>query len=80
MKMSDDVYRKLHASVSQLDTDDRRNRYRTGDFPFADKTKDLNQRYRWDLMWASLDGRWELLDGLNDSHIDTALRRMVPAL
>ena len=47
-----------------------------------DRVKDVDKRYRWDLLWAiDQERRYPLLDGLyrylNDSHIDTALRRIV---
>ena len=39
------------------------------------------KRYRWDLLWATIDGGlndvgYTDIEGLNDTHIDTALRRI----
>lgn len=57
--------------------------YRNGDFPRSDRVKDLNMRFRWDLFW-SVTGKHHAAplyadyDYLDDSHIDTALRRLVP--
>lgn len=71
----------LRALIAPLDTEDRRAAYREGRFPRADRVKDLDKRYRWDLFWDTrgalgVVGERDLLD----SHIDTALRRIVPAL
>ncbi len=55
--------------------------YSNGNFPRADKTKDLNKRYRWDLFYHATrfqrGYRNELTTYLQDSHIDTALRNIV---
>ena len=58
-----------------------RERYRAGDFPRADRVRDLDKRYRYDLFYAA--GGYRLLpedDDLTDAHIYTALRRVVPSL
>lgn len=90
MRMSNDTLRVLHGTIAPLDTPERRARYRAGDFSRADRVKDLDQRYRWDLLWLGyadrLDStRWDLFaafdaEGLDDSHIDTALRALVRPL
>lgn len=60
--------------------------YESGRFPRSEKVRDLNVRLRWDLLWsANNNGARELIaqfyrDGLNDSHIDTALRQIVPTI
>ena len=54
--------------------------YSNGNFPRADKTKDLNKRYRWDLFYHATRferGYRDELTYLQDSHIDTALRNIV---
>lgn len=54
--------------------------YSNGNFPRADKTKDLNKRYRWDLFYHATRferGYRDELTYLQNSHIDTALRRIV---
>ena len=69
------------AAIAPLDTPEKRERYRTGDIPRADRVKDLNKRYRWDLAYAARLNLIALYDvGCNDTHIDTALRSIVPAL
>lgn len=86
MKIKDADLQALRAAVCPLDTDARRNRYRRGDFPHATRVKDLSKRYRWDLIH---DSGLKIGDGvgmsglplyayLNDDHIDTALRSLVP--
>lgn len=80
MRVSKDHLEKLSAAITPLDTDERRAAYRAGRFPRADRVNNLDKRYRWDLFWAS-DAISELSDGrYADAHIDTALRRIVPAL
>lgn len=69
----------IRAKVSALDTPERRQKYLTGDFPRADRVKDLDMRYRWDLLHEAkahpgYDG------GINDTHVDSALKRAVPPL
>ena len=42
-----------------------------------------NMRYRWDCLWAAKQSRWvcdNLYPYINDDHIDTALRRIIPDL
>lgn len=80
MKVTDNHLAELKAAIEPLDTPERRARYLRGDFLNADKIKDLDRRYRWDLLWES--GVYHKLDAryYNDGHIDTALRAIVPAL
>lgn len=84
MKMSAALYDWLHAAIEHHDTDARRAAYREGRFPRADRTRDLNMRYRWDLLWAVHgalpDALRAELNDLRDTHIDTALRRIVAQL
>lgn len=82
MKVSPEAFKRLQAAVEPLDTPERRARYLAGDFVNADRCKDLNMRYRWDLFWlVDRDAVFkEELKDLNDDHIDTALRRAVPPL
>lgn len=46
----------------------------------ADKVKDLNKRYRWDLLWLLKLDLTEIYKYANDSHIDTVLRKLVRPL
>ena len=77
----------MSAAIKPLDTPERRAAYADGDFPRADRVKDLNLRYRWDLYWASkinnsneMREAYTPRDGINDAHLDTALRSIVPNL
>lgn len=59
--------------------------YENGKFPRSDKVKDLNKRFRWDLLYAAkcYDKIIKPLydeEGCDDTHIDTALRRIVPSI
>lgn len=83
MKMTSAHCDQLRTAIEPLDTPERRVRYRASQFPRADKVNDLNMRYRWDLF--SLAIRQGLVipwahGDYNNDHIDTALRRIVPAL
>lgn len=78
MRVSAGDLELLREQVSLLDTPERRARYLAGDFPRADRVRDLDTRYRWDLFWDSIR-RFEL-SGYTNAHIDTALRRVVPPL
>ena len=84
MKMTAALYDWLHAEIERHDTDSRRAAYREGRYPRADRTKDVNLRYRWDLLWAVHGQLPDTLRGelneLHDTHIDTALRRIVAQL
>ncbi len=83
MKATTEQQATLAAAITPLNTESNRQMYRDGQFHNADRVKDLDQRFRWDLLHAS--GGWELVAplydaGLNDSHIDTALRSIVAPL
>lgn len=84
MKMTAALYDWLHAAIECHDTAARRAAYREGRYPRADRTKDVDMRYRWDLLWAVRDSMPDVLgkelNGLRDTHIDTALRRIVAPL
>ena len=84
MKMTTVLFDWLRDEIARHDTEMRRAAYREGRYPRADRTRDLNMRYRWDLLWA-VHGRLpdalrKDLDDLRDTHIDTALRRIVAQL
>ena len=73
----------IRTAVTPLDTDARREVYRRWQFPRAELVRDIDRRYRWDLYWAAVREGNSLPDsthGYNDSHIDTALRAIVPVL
>lgn len=82
VKIHPDALAAIREGVAPLDTEYHRERYRAGDFPRADRVQDVNKRYRWDLFAAGAAGLIGMLydAGLNDSHIDTALRAIVPPL
>lgn len=72
----------IKTAVGALDTKERRDRYRAGNFPRSQAVKDLDKRYRWDLFYGAqrqgltLEG-W---DDYLDAHIYTALKSVVPSL
>jgi hypothetical protein len=84
MKISAEALETLHGAIAPHDTAERRAAYLSGNFPRSHTVKDLDKRYRHDLLRA-VPSPWicdvlygEL--GMNDSHIDTALRRIIPPL
>jgi ribosomal protein L37E len=82
MKFSQQHLETLRAAVAPHDTPTARDAYRSGNFPRADKVKDLDRRYRWDLYHASgAHAKIQPYDhGYDDSHIETALKNVVPPL
>ena len=86
MKIKPEHLARLKDLIEPLDTETRRIQYLKGDFHNADKVKDLNKRYRWDLYWDSTVGadhatfRAALWFYMNDDHINTALKSIVKDL
>lgn len=89
MKIKPDDFALLQRAIVPLDTHERRKQYLDGNFPRADLVKDLDARYRWDLLHASglkigdgvgIQGDLNLYSYLDDTHIDTALRSIVANL
>ena len=83
MKMKSEHYQALKTAIAAVleAYPELPDRYRNGQYPNADRTKDLNRRFRWDLFWAAKHRfNIDVWDYLNDSHLDTALRRIVPEL
>lgn len=78
MKVTPEHLELLRAAITPLDTPARRLDYLDGNFPRADKVKVLDERYRWDLYWAS--GVKLPRGQYATAHIDTALRALVPKL
>lgn len=74
---------ELQPYVNQLNTTANRRRYIAGDFPRADKCKDVNKRFRWDILWAipsrirqPIHEQARELGG-NDKHLDSLLKSMI---
>ncbi len=89
LKIREADLQALKSAVAPYDTQDRRQRYLDGDFPYALGCKDRDMRYRWDLVHASglrfgdgrgMPGDLNLYAYLNDKHIDAAHRSIVPNL
>jgi hypothetical protein len=84
MKVTPQDLATIREAVSPLDTPERREHYRAGDFPRAAAVQDLDKRYRWDLFHRATAGSRTVSDlydkGYNDTHLDTALKAVVPAL
>ena len=83
MRIGPAAVQALAEAIAIFDIAERREVYRSGAFPRSEAVKDLDRRYRWDLFWL-VQGTSILLahteGDLLDSHIDTALRQIVPPL
>ena len=71
--------------IAQLNTDKNRQAYRDGLFPRADKVKDLNMRFRFDVLYAiPVDVRKSFYDEAyklgNDNHINSLLKSLIKDL
>ena len=91
MKMKTEHYNDLSQAIQERINEDQTpsiiTLYETGQFPRSDRVKDLNKRFRWDLFWFVMKRRsnsitieFDNLKYLNDIHIDTALRKIVPQI
>ena len=89
LKIRPDDLLALRNAVQPMDTEKRRAAYAAGDFTYADRCKDRDMRYRWDLLYMSrlrlgdgvgMKGDLNLYSYLNDKHIDAALRSFIPTL
>jgi hypothetical protein len=83
MKATIDQVEAVRQALTPLDTPERRARYMAGDFPNADRVRDLDTRYRWDTYYLAVDSgalTYDTLRNLNGAHTETVLRKVVPAL
>lgn len=85
--MSKELFEEIKIQMDLIETEELRQKYREGNFPRADKVKDLNMRYRWDnfnfinqLSNFELSKKAYREENLNDNHVDTALRKIVKPL
>nr|WP_258559843.1 hypothetical protein [Comamonas testosteroni] len=89
LKITAEDLQTLKNFIVPLDTQERRKAYREGDFPRAELCKDVDKRYRWDLLHLSrikigdgvgVQGNVNLYSYMDDSHIDSALRSFIKPL
>jgi len=83
MKIDKDILERWREAIAPLDTAERRARYIALDIPFHRPNMDINVRYKFDLLWTAVNtGRilYRELDDYNDTHLSTALGRIVPKL
>jgi hypothetical protein len=85
MKMSPTLRLLISTLIEPLDTEETRTAYREGHYPRP--AQDVNKRYRWDLFRAANAKSGYAItsiaydtENLHDGHIDSALRKIVPAL
>ena len=80
MKMPKNLYDEIRYRIQSFGIDIPA--YRASLMPY--QGKDIEKRIRWDLLWMTVDSQW-ICDniyplGMNDTHIDTALRKIVREL
>ena len=75
MKIKPEDLASMRARIAPLDTTERREWYRANRVTL--RAKDLDMRYRWDLLHMSRFPTTSLYRYLDDTHIDTALRSLV---
>lgn len=89
LKINEQDYNALAELISAHDNDFNRAAYRERRIARADAVKDIDKRYRWDLFWFArrldpvlTDLIMEHLEetGGNDTHLDSALKRIVQPL
>lgn len=80
MRMDRETFDALRVLIEAKDSPEWRGVYRERRFPRAEEVKDLDKRYRWDLFYAVYGNSLPFFENTSDDHIDTALRRIVPAL
>jgi len=83
VKATQEQLATVKEAVSLLDTAERRASYLAGNFPRADKVKDLNARYRWDTYYLAIDSKrltYDTLRDLNGEQTETVLRRIIAPL
>lgn len=86
MKMSHATFAALKALIDKKLNGDASliERYEGGEFPLSERVKDLNTRFQFDLFYNVRqdlpDSAKEELYTMMDSHIQTALRKIVPTI
>ena len=83
MKVDKQTLERWREAIAPLDTPELRARYIARDIPRAHTVKDIDVRYAHDLLWATVNNKGIALCEvwtMNDAHIATALRRIVPKL
>ena len=81
MKISKDHLDYINVQLNCLGYKQYISMYQTGQFHNANKVKDLNKRFRWDMFNLAGLGSFacrELYDYLDDRHIDSALKSLIP--
>lgn len=57
--------------------------YETGQFQNSNRVADLNKRFRWDMLQCAIGSSWvcsNLYGYMDDRHIDSALKKIVPTI
>jgi hypothetical protein len=81
-KVSKTDLERLGELIAPLDTWENRQRYVRMEIDSVATIVSINMRHRWDLYWSACPQGFAFSNRheLNDAHIDTALRSIVPLL
>lgn len=78
-----EVFAGMYAAIERTDgfdtVQDIVDMYQARDIPRAESVKDINKRFRWDMVYLAKLSPWicdNLYLYLDDTHIDTALRHV----
>lgn len=81
MRMPPELYDVLETRIQALSWDIAAYRQR---LVREGKSRDVEKRLRWDMMWAAVPSSWVCDNvynlGMHDVHIDTALKKIVSRL
>ena len=81
MRMPTDLYDELAQRMGALNWDIAAYRQRLIE---EGRSRDVEKRLRWDMMWAAVSSTWVCdniyKQGMHDSHIDTALKKIVRSM
>lgn len=78
MKIKPEDYAELKNAISKLDVEKVKQHYNY--LKTDTRVKDLSKRFRWDLLYASKFDTLVTYKYLDDTHLDTALCRIIKEL
>jgi hypothetical protein len=81
-KASPELVEEVRSLISQIDSQELREKYRQGNINNNFEGQDMDKRYRYDLFWAAAGDIYSKVnkEGLKSDHLDTLLKEVVPPL
>ena len=79
MKIKPEHFEEIKAKISSLGDKIEKHRAFLLSPENPRKPQDLEKRLRWDCLWSAVGSKWicDNLSYCNDSHIDTALKKVM---